>query len=118
MKHKIPCGVWVALVQTVAYATLGVLMVLMPMLVPSDRALWTYRLCDWAVLPALGAVAAYFATRKGLHYMISWIGPPILMTAAYWTMSGMPPMNAASVMLCALVSIIGSAAGHEMNKRK
>ena len=54
-----------------------------------------YAAASWIGMPLLGAVSAYRATRRGLLNYAAWIAPPV----------------------CALISLVGAAAGEVMNQR-
>ena len=68
-----------------------------------------YGVLSWAGLPLLGAASAYRATRRGLLNYAAWIAPPVCAGASHWLLYGYPP-EAAPVLLCALVSLVGAAA--------
>lgn len=75
-----------------------------------------YGALSWAGLPLLGAASAYRATRRGLLNYAAWIAPPVCAGASHWLLYGYPP-EAAPVLLCALVSLVGAAAGEVQNQR-
>lgn len=106
------------ILQIVLYALMVAATVVGTLLVPTSLTGFVFHIFNWVVLPLLGGVFSYLATRRGLYYLGAWIAPPILMVAVYWAVTGIPPQHAMMVVLCALVSIIGAAAGYEMNRRK
>jgi hypothetical protein len=72
---------------------------------------------SWIVTQIAGALSAYYAVRTGLGNFIAWFMPPVLYAFLPWLIIGYPP-GAGPMFLCALMSIIGAAAGVEMNKRE
>lgn len=106
------------ILQIVFYAAATAVGVIGTLMVPTTLTGLVFHLVNWVLLPVLGAVSAYRTTRGGVYYLGAWIAPPVLMLTIYWGMTGLPPQHAMMVILCALLSIIGAAAGHEMNKRK
>lgn len=72
-------------------------------------------LVQWVVLPLLGAVSAYRATRRGLLNYVAWLAPPVCMAAGYCLVWSYLP-EPGPVLLCAFVSLVGAAAGEVMNR--
>lgn len=71
----------------------------------------------WGCVPVLGLISGYRATRRGLLNYAAWIAPPVCMALANWICWGyLPP--AGPVLVCALVSLVGAAAGEVMNQRE
>ena len=71
-------------------------------------------IASWAAAPLLGAVSAYRATRRGLLNYAAWIAPPVCMGVAHlllWTYLPDP----GPVLVCALTSLVGAAAGEVKN---
>lgn len=75
-----------------------------------------YAAASWIGMPLLGAVSAYRATRRGLLNYAAWIAPPVCMGASHWLLYGYPPATG-PVLLSALISLVGAAAGEVMNQR-
>ena len=74
-----------------------------------------YGIIIWAIVPLLGAVSAYRATRRGLNNYLAWLAPPICTVAVHalvWVYLPEP----GPALLCALVSLIGAAAGEVANR--
>ena len=75
-----------------------------------------YGIASWAGMSAAGAVTAYRATRRGLLNYVAWIMPPVCLWLGHWLLWGYSP-SAGPVLLCALISLVGAAAGEVMNQR-
>ena len=73
-----------------------------------------HAVCSWALMPLFGLVAAYRATRRGLLNYAAWIAPPAAMGLTHWLIWTYPPAPG-PVLTCALVSLIGAAAGEVVN---
>lgn len=74
-----------------------------------------YGILIWAIVPLMGAVSAYRATRRGLNNYLAWLAPPICTVAVHalvWVYLPEP----GPALLCALVSLIGAAAGEVANR--
>ena len=72
-------------------------------------------ICLWAVYPLLAAVAAYFATRRGLNNYAAWIPAPVTYTLAYFLVWGYLS-SAGPMLISALTGIVGAAAGETKNQ--
>lgn len=71
----------------------------------------------WAVVPLAGLFTACRTVRRGLNNYLAWIAPPVCLFAAHyalWRFS--PPAGAA--LLTAFTSLVGAAAGEELNRRE
>lgn len=78
-----------------------------------------YRICVWGVLPLSGSVSAFLVTRKGVNPYLSWILPPLMLTLGAWTANlWLYLPNGGIMLLDALLSLIGAAAGDVMQKGK
>ena len=75
-----------------------------------------YGIAAWAMMPAAGMFSACRATRLGLLNYAAWIAPPVCMAAANLICWGYLP-SAGPVLLCALISLVGAAAGEVLNLR-
>jgi len=71
----------------------------------------------WALIPILGAVTAYRCVLKGLNNYAAWIAPPVCMLAASLVLWGYVP-HAGPMLTCALVSLVGAAAGEVRTNEK
>lgn len=69
----------------------------------------------WIMPPVLGALSAFCLTRAGLISFAAWIVPPIVHSAVPWIALGYPPPPG-TMLLCALVSLVGAAAGDVLNR--
>lgn len=85
---------------------------------PTQAAALAYACVMWGVLPVLGGISSYLATRRGLNNYAAWIMPCICQAAAHYLLTGMPPESAGMVFLTAALSLVCAAAGEEMNRRK
>ena len=71
---------------------------------------WLYTLALWVLIPLFGAETAFKAVQRGLLNYAAWIAPPACLCAAHTLIWGyLPPAGA--MLLCALVSLVGAAAG-------
>ena len=104
-------------VQIVCLSVISAANALMPLFLPLSDPIMFQRIISWIVIQIAGAVSAYYAVRTGLGNFFAWIMPPVLYAAIPWLVIGYPP-NAGPMLLCALLSITGAAAGDEMNKRE
>lgn len=100
--------VW--LIQILAMMILGVLTALMTML-----GAVVYGIAAWGLMPLAGMFSACRATRRGLLNYAAWIAPPVCMAAANLLCWGYLP-SAGPVLLCALISLVGAAAGEVLNQ--
>lgn len=71
--------------------------------------------CLWAGYPLAAAVAAYFATRKGVNNYAAWIPGPVIFPLVYWLVWNYLP-SAAPAFISALAAIVGAAAGETKNQ--
>ena len=102
--------VW--LVQIVLMALAGVLIALV-----HSFGAGIYGVAAWSGMPLLGAASGYRATRRGLLNYAAWIAPPVCMALSHWLLWSYPP-DPGPVLLCALFSLMGAAAGEVMNQRQ
>ena len=70
----------------------------------------------WGGLSIAGCIAAYLATVKGLLNYAAWIMPPVMGFAGHYIIWDYLP-GPGPIFLCALISLIGAAAG-EVVKRQ
>ena len=104
-------------VQIVSLSALSAANAVMPLVLPLPDPIMFQRIISWIVIQIAGALSAYYAVRTGLSGFFAWIMPPVLYASIPWLVIGYPP-GAGPMLLCALVSIMGAAAGDEMNKRE
>lgn len=74
-----------------------------------------YEIAAWAAMPALGAVSAYAATRRGVNNYLAWIAPPVSVFFAHYLATGYTPTGAGPTLLSAFAAIVGAAAGFVRN---
>ena len=73
-------------------------------------------ICLWAVLPAVGALGAYFVTVKGINNYIAWLLPPVGAIAGHFLAFFYPPKEPFAYLFIAIISIIGAATGDVVKK--
>jgi len=93
---------------------MAVLSAAVALLAPVSAVL--HGIASWVLMPLAGAVSAYRTTRRGLLNYAAWIAPPACMGAVHWAIWTYLP-SPGPVLLCALISLIGAAAGEVMNNR-
>lgn len=71
----------------------------------------------WIALPLLGAYTACRCVLWGLNNYAAWIFPPLAMIGASFILWGYAP-HAGPVLVCALISMTGAAAGQVLSERK
>lgn len=108
-------AVWV--VQIVLELAVSLILVFIALQLPMPAAGWVFGTVMWGVLPLLGALTAYLATRRGLNNYVSWLAPPAAQWAGVMLLTGFPP-EMGPVFTCALVALVGAAAGYEVNRRQ
>ena len=102
--------VWLAQILTMAAA--GALTAL-----THNVSLTLYGVLSGAGMPVLGLISAYRATRRGLLNYAAWIAPPVCMALSHWLLWSYPP-GPGPVLLCALISLVGAAAGEVLNRQE
>ena len=75
-----------------------------------------YGVCQWALLPIIGAAISYGITVRGVNNYLAWIIPPVTAAGAHYLAFFYMPPSAGPVMVCALASIVGAAAGDVVKK--
>ena len=118
-QHRKPAR-WMMAMLAQIILTLGIYLLL-------GMSLWLggllHKLCLWVLMPLAGLLSACIATRAGFLNYLAFLVPPLCFTAANLILWGYLP-SAAPVMVCALVSLVGAAAGevikraHEPQRRK
>jgi hypothetical protein len=76
-----------------------------------------YAVGIWVVVPAFGAASAYYVTVMGLSNYAAWLMPPLTAVAGHYLAFFYPPESAGPAFLCALLSVIGAAAGEVVKRR-
>jgi hypothetical protein len=104
-------------VQIVSLSAISAANAIMPLVLPLSDPIMFQRIISWLIIQIAGTLSAYYAVRTGLSNFFAWIMPPVLYTSIPWLIIGYPP-GAGPMLLCALVSIMGAAAGVEINKRE
>lgn len=86
-------------------------------LVLSGRALaLVHGSCIWLFAPVLGLWLSLRCARAGVPAVLAWLLPPGCFAGVYWAVVGMAPSLGAAC-LCALLCIVGGAAGEVLLKR-
>ena len=119
MKEKKGLG-WAAvwLIQLAALAAAYALLVWVSVAAAAAmEAYWLYVVCLWALLPALGIWASYWATLRGLLNYAAWVGPPLAMWLVHYEIVGYSP-EAGAVIVAALAALIGASAGEVRRQRR
>jgi hypothetical protein len=109
-KWMIGLGVQIASLSAISAAN-----AVIPLALPLPDPIMFQRIISWTAVQIAGALSAYYAVRSGLSNYFAWIMPPALYASMPWLIIGYPP-EAGPMLLCALISIMGAAAGVEMNK--
>lgn len=71
----------------------------------------------WILPSVLGALSACMLTRAGLISYAAWVIPPIVHSIIPWLTLGYPPPPA-TMLLCALSSLVGAATGDVLSRSK
>ena len=71
----------------------------------------------WLLPVTAGAWTSCALTRAGLTSYAAWVLPPVVHSVIPWLLIGYPP-SAASMLLCAFISLVGSAAGDVLYRRE
>lgn len=75
-----------------------------------------FNICQFAVLPIAGCVTTYKITVRGVNNYLAWIIPPFMGIFAHFLAFFYLPKNPGPFLACAVVSIIGAAAGDVAKK--
>ncbi|MBO7385074.1 MAG: hypothetical protein J6U63_01885 [Clostridia bacterium] len=76
-----------------------------------------FGLLMWAVLPAAGAVSAFFTVARGVNPYSAWVLPPIAQILASVTATGgHAPALGHALVLC-LFCVLGAAASDTRDKK-
>ena len=71
----------------------------------------------WLLPLTTGAWTACALARAGLTAYAAWILPPVIHSVVPWLLIGYPP-SAASMLVCAFVSLVGAATGDVLYRRE
>ena len=104
-------------VQIVSLSAISMANAIMPLVLPLPDPIMFQRVISWIAIQIAGALSACYAVKTGLGSFFAWIMPPVLYASIPWLIIGYPP-GAGPMLLCALLSIMGAAAGDEMNKKE
>lgn len=110
MKKKLN-WLWVLLIQTAAMLALS-----LPAALSMVLGGAVHGILVWAVLPLAGCASAYMAVILGLNNYIAWLAPPAAGFAAHLIVWGYVPAPG-PILLCALISLIGAAAGEVVRRQ-
>ena len=69
----------------------------------------------WGIMPLGGLFLACAATRRGLNNYLGWLAPPLMEVLSSLLVWGYSP-SAGPVFLCALLSLVGAAAGEVLKR--
>ena len=75
-----------------------------------------YGLLLWAGMPLAGLATSCRAVRRGLNNYLAWLAPAPCLYAAHALVWGFSP-SAGAALLTAFLSLVGAAAGEELNRR-
>ena len=98
-------------VMAIASAAAGLLPLLLPELYTPLRVI-----LQWIMLPLLGGVTAGVASRAGVSHYLSWLPPPLIVSAVPWLIVGYP-LRPGVMLLCCLISMIGASTGEVLRRR-
>lgn len=105
--------VW--LLQLAAMALVSLIATFAPLILITPIAQVVNNICKWALMPELGVLSVYRATRAGLNHYIAWIAPPLMYSAIPWLILDFPP-DALVMLILAFASIVAAAAGDVKNR--
>ena len=108
---RLAAGLFQLAVMALLSAAAAVLPLLLPALNAPLRAL-----LQWIALPLASAATSGLLARAGLSHYLSWIMPPVIVSALPWLIVGYP-LAPGVMLLCCLFSMIGASVG-EVAKRR
>lgn len=79
-------------------------------------SMFLYSVCAWALWPIMGLASAYMVTIRGINNYLAWLAPPLAGILAHYLAFFYLPTSAGPILICALCSIIGAAAGDVKKK--
>ena len=104
-------------VMLAAGLTSGALAALCALWFEGELLVIVYMTCLWFVWPAISAVVAFIAGKRGIPAILAWFVLPFGQAAAYFVITELaPPFGA--LMFSAFIGIIGASAGEVWRKRK
>mgnify|MGYP007055669469 CR=1 FL=1 len=71
----------------------------------------------WIGMPLIGLFSACRTTRRGLLNYAAWLAPPAGMALGHLLVWSYMP-DPGPVLLCALISLVGAAAGEVLNRQE
>ncbi len=104
------------IVQALVMGIISLCATLLPLMFPAAQ-LFLRLVFLWLLPCVIGAWTACRLARLGLNSYAAWLVPPVLHTVLPWLVIGYPP-HAGSAALCALISLIGAAAGDVLYKQE
>lgn len=77
-----------------------------------------YNICAWGIWPLFGLISSYMVTVRGVNNFLAWIAPPLAGLTAHYLAFFFMPSTAGPFFVCALMSIVGAAAGDVIKKNR
>lgn len=74
--------------------------------------------CTFGLLPLIGLVTSYKITVRGVNNYLAWLLPPFMGVLAHYLAFFYLPQTPGAFLVCAVVSIIGAAAGDVVKKTR
>ena len=115
MKKNIASKGGAAALQLVIMAVASAAATLGPLLFPALNAPLKVIL-QWIGLPLFGAVTAGILARAGVTHYLSWLPPPLVVSAVPWLILGFP-LPPGVMLICCLTSMIGASTGEVLRRR-
>ncbi len=106
---------WLLQFVTIFAVCTLILVAVVPFL-PTPANYWALNICMWGIVPVLGAITSFKVTRSGLNNYAAWVAPPLCQAVACILWAG-SLLNPGYVLVTALVSLVGAAAGDVLNKQ-
>ena len=103
------------LFQLGGMALLSAAAAVLPLLLPALNAPLKVIL-QWIALPLAGALTSCLLARSGVSLYLSWLMPPVIVSALPWLIVGYP-LDPGVMLLCCLLSMIGASTGDVMRRR-
>ena len=97
----------------------ALVMLLFSVLATFAPLIWTPSkiVLHWILLPVLGAFTSGLLAFSGVSCYAAWILPPVVVSALPWLLLGYP-IDPGTMLLCALLSMIGASTGEVLRKRR
>ena len=115
MKRLIASRAGAAALQLGVMATASAAAALLPLFFPALNAPLKVML-QWIALPVLGALTAGVLSRAGVTHYLSWLPPPLVVSAVPWLIMGFP-LAPGVMLICCLTSMIGASTGEVLRRR-